>query len=107
MKLRVVAAFAVCLLALASPNLFAQAGSGGLSPDKAEIESASSAGIVFVSYEGPSTRIDALLAVHPAGTGAKRGSLRGAAGASPHRRPSGDPHPPLRPFGAPPLAHVR
>ena len=57
MKLRVVAAFAVCLMALASPNLSAQA---GLSPDKAEIESASSAGIVFVSYEGPSSRVDSL-----------------------------------------------
>jgi Borrelia P83/100 protein len=77
MKLRLVA-LAACLLALAALDSTAQA-AGGLSPDKGEIESASSAKIVFVSYEGPSTRIDS--ATNIAGIGSSLGNeLRGSGG---------------------------
>jgi hypothetical protein len=66
MKLRVVA-FAACLLALPSMSALAQAASG-LSPDRGELESAKSAGIVFISYEGPSTRIDSLAEIKGLGS---------------------------------------
>ena len=57
---RRVGALAACLvlLALVSPSLLAQA--NGLQPDRGEIESAKSANIVFVNYEGPTSRIDSL-----------------------------------------------
>jgi hypothetical protein len=83
MKLRLVA-FAACLLALASLDSAAQTASdqaapGGLRPDRGEIESAGSAKVVFVSYEGPSTRIDS--AADIAGIGASLGKeLRGPTG---------------------------
>jgi hypothetical protein len=51
---------AACLLALLATGLSAQAGASALSPDRGEIESASSARIVFVNYEGPQSRIDSL-----------------------------------------------
>jgi hypothetical protein len=61
MKLRLVA-FAASFLALAALGAAAQASAGrtagDLRPDRGEIESASSEKIVFVSYEGPSSRID-------------------------------------------------
>jgi hypothetical protein len=85
MKLRV-AAFAVCLLALASPKLLAQAAAGpapeGLSPDRGEIESVSAAGIVFVSYEGPSSRIDSLADIKAIGSGLGQAVVAGGAGPS-------------------------
>jgi hypothetical protein len=82
MKLRVVA-FAACLLALASPGLLAQsagdqAASGGLRPDRGEIESASSAKIVFVSYEGPSARIDSLADIKGIGSALGKAVAGGA-----------------------------
>jgi hypothetical protein len=79
MKLRVVA-FAACLLALASPLPFAQSATGGLSPDKAEIESASSAGIVFVNYEGPSARIDSIADITGIGSALGKAVVAGGPG---------------------------
>jgi hypothetical protein len=84
MKLRAFA-FAVCLLALASPNLFAQAAvggqsaPGGLSPDRGEIESVSSAGIVFVNYEGPSSRVDSLAEIKGIGSSLGQAVAAGSA----------------------------
>jgi len=77
MKLRIVA-LAACLLALTTLDSAAQTASG-LRPDQGEIESAGSAKIVFVSYEGPSTRIDS--ATDIAGIGSSLGKeLRGSTG---------------------------
>jgi hypothetical protein len=80
MKLRV-HAFAACLLAFAvSPALFAQAAASaaGLSPDRGEIESAKASNIVFVSYEGPSSRIDSLAEIK--GIGSSLGKAIAASG---------------------------
>jgi hypothetical protein len=80
MKLRLVA-FAVSLLALAALGASAQAGAqaaGGLRPDQGELESAASAKIVFVSYEGPSARIDS--AADIVGIGSALGKEARAAG---------------------------
>jgi hypothetical protein len=58
MKLRVAVFALSSLFVAASSNAFSQDQASGLSPDKSEIESASGSNIVFVSYEGPSSRID-------------------------------------------------
>ena len=60
MKLRVAVFALSSLFVAASSNAFSQDQASGLSPDKSEIESASGSNIVFVSYEGPSSRIDSL-----------------------------------------------
>jgi len=86
MKLRV-AVFALPLFFVAaSPNAFSQDQAAGLSPDKSEIESASSSGIVFVSYEGPSSRIDSLAEIK--GIGSSLGAAIAASAQGPAR--SGD-----------------
>jgi hypothetical protein len=80
MKLRVVV-IAACMLSLASLCSTAQAAAGGLSPDRGELESAGSANIVFVSYEGPSSRIDS--AADIAGIGSALGNAMRGPGAAP------------------------
>ncbi len=70
---------AACLLSLLSLGAFAQSG-GGLQPDRGEIESARSANIVFVNYEGPSSRIDSLAEIK--GIGAALGRELPAGGAA-------------------------
>jgi hypothetical protein len=86
MKLRVLS-LAACLLAFAvSPALLAQTSASGptfgsaagLSPDRGEIESARASNIVFVSYEGPSSRIDSLAEIK--GIGAALGKAIAQAG---------------------------
>jgi hypothetical protein len=81
MKTRV-PAFAACLLAFLAPGLFAQASSPSLSPDRAEIESAQSATVVFVNYEGPSTRIDSIADIKGIGSALGRAMPAGAAARS-------------------------
>ena len=89
MKLRV-AAFALSLLFVAvAPNVFSQDQAAGLSPDRSEIESASGSNIVFVSYEGPSSRIDSLADIKAIGSGlgkAIAASGQGSARAGDDRR---------------------
>jgi hypothetical protein len=81
MKLRALA-FAVCLAALLSPAIIAQS-SGNLRPDRTELESASPSGLVFVSYEGPSSRIDSLAAIE--GIGSSLGRAVSASAGAPAR----------------------
>jgi hypothetical protein len=90
MKLRVAAFALFSLFVAVSTNAFSQDKAAGLSPDRSEIESASSSGIVFVSYEGPSSRIDSLAEIKGIGSGLGRslGAAIAASAQSPAR--SGD-----------------
>ena len=69
MKFRVAVFALSSLFVAASSNAFSQDQAAGLSPDRSEIESASGSNIVFVSYEGPSSRIDSLADIKGIGSG--------------------------------------
>jgi hypothetical protein len=68
MKFRVAVFALSSLFVAASSNAFSQDQAAGLSPDRSEIESANGSNIVFVSYEGPSSRIDSLAEIKGIGS---------------------------------------
>jgi Membrane protein involved in colicin uptake len=96
MKHRVAAFAFAFLFALVSTNVSAQSGAGGLSPDRGELESASGSNLVFVSYEGPASKIDSLADIKGIGSGlgksisANAPSSSGAGGAAAATLRAGD-----------------